>query len=217
MKFLTRSYAAVLVVLLVLADAGGVVHAFRMHSQKDGILALVLPPVGLYRSVESLMHRRPVSDAELVKTAEGRMELRRELRIKEEVWTALLNLIATKKDHMYATTMEEGGGVFDVTVTVPPAGPITLTVQPQTDKNLTISMTDENRDQTPEMLKITKTVDGKPEVHDTPIDKFTSEDSSQFLLAWSLAWGTVAEEQQVKSKSKTMPMEVEVNGEPVGQ
>lgn len=217
MKILTKSSAAVLIILLVLADAGGVVHAFRMHSRKDGILALILPPVGLYRSVESLMHRRPVSDAELVKTAEGRMALRRGFQIKADVWTALLNLIAAQKVHQFRTTMEEDGSVFDITVTVPATGPITLTVQPQNDKSLTISMTDDDRNQTPEMLKITKIVNGKTEVHNTAIDKFSSEDSSQFLLAWSLAWGAVAEDQQTKSKSQAMPMQVEVNGNPIGQ
>ena len=209
-----RPYIIVLMAIFMMADIGGIAHAFRLHGRRDGIIALVLPPYGLYRAVESLRHPRQLDTATMVQTSQGRRELSQGLRIKPDVWTVLLNLITIQSDHSLRTTMDEGGAIYDITVTVPPAGLMTLTIQPKNDKNLTISMTDENRDQTPEMLKIVKTVNGKPEIHDTPIEKFSAEDSSQFLLAWALAWGTIAEERQAAAHPE---LSVQAHGVPMTQ
>ncbi len=193
---LRSPYLLVLLLLLVFADIGGVVHAFRRHGRGDGAIAIVLPPYGLYRAVEALQHPQNLSPEEMAKTDYGRRELAKGLHLKPEVWDGLLRLVNVQKNQTIRSTMEDSGITFDIAVTVPATGAISLTIQPQTDTKLTIGMTDENRDQTPEMLQITKVVDGKPEVHNTEIAKYASEDASQFLLAWTLAWGTIAEEQK---------------------
>ncbi len=201
---LRNPYVLIVLFLLLLADIGGIVHAFRAHGTRDGIIALILPPYGLYRGVESISHRTLTETevAELSQSDDGRRELVQGLQIKPDVWEALLAFIAEHRTHELKTTMEETGGtVYDITATVPPDGPITLTIQSRSNADLTISMTDADRDQRPEMLRIVKQVNGQPEVHDTPIDKYTSADASQFLFAWSLAWGTIAEEQQAKANA----------------
>ncbi len=191
-----RPYVLVVIVLIALADIGGTVHAFRMHGKKDGVIALVLPPYGLYRAVEGILHRAPLTDADmeqLSQTPEGRSALADQLRLKPAVWEALLGYIANDKKQVFTTSMQETGVPFDITANVPAIGPVELTIQGQ-QTDLTIVMVDANRDQEPESLRIIKLVDGKQEIHETPLAKFSTDDSSQFLFAWSLAWGTIAEE-----------------------
>ncbi|MSR86972.1 hypothetical protein EXS70_02255 [Candidatus Peribacteria bacterium] len=200
-RFLSNPYALVVLFLLVVADISGIAHGFRVHGSRDGTIAIVLPPYGIYRAVESLAHPGEIDPVVLAESETGRRTLTAGLEIKPEVWTALLNLIAAQPNHSLTARMEEEGGVnYNITVTVPTTGPILLTVKPeQSIDKLVIEMSDSNRDQTPERIKVTKMVNGKEEVHDTPIEKFSTDDSSQFLLAWSLAWGTIAEEQKAKA------------------
>lgn len=197
LSFIRRPYVIVAIVLLVLADAAGVVHAFRAHGTRDGVIALVLPPYGLYRAVESVIHRSPLTEEDIARmeqTADGRRELFEAFHLRPEIWEVLLDLIGEQKNHAYTTTMDQMGITYDVTATAPPDGPVSITVTTPGNTDLIITMSDENRDQEPEMLKIIKKVDGKTETHDTPIADYSDDDGSQFLLAWSLAWGTIVEE-----------------------
>lgn len=209
----------VLVVLLVLAvvDIGGIIHASREHGPRATAIAIILPPYGLYRAVESLGHARTLTDedvAKLMQSDAGRRSLAGEIQLKPEVWEALINLVTVQKNHEIRTTMVEGGVPYDVTANVPAEQPVTLTIQAQSTPELVITMIDEDRDQTPDTLRIVKQVDGKPEVHVTPLKKYSDDDASQFLLAWSLAWGTIAEEQ--KARVQPPAMNGDVNGVPVG-
>ncbi len=204
LSFLRRPYVLVLIALIALADVSGIIHSFRMHGTKDGVIALALPPYGLYRAAEGVMHQSPFTDADvekLAQTEEGRDALRQALHLKPEVWGALLGFIGNDKNHEFRTSMEETGVPFDITAGVPASGPVTLTVQPRQTPDLTIIMTDEDRNQEPETLTITNMVNGTSEVHDTPIAKYNSDDASQFLFAWSLAWGTIAEELKAQAVS----------------
>ena len=197
LPLLRRPYVLVLIILIILADIGGVVHAFRKHGNTDGTIALVLPPYGLYRAVESVMHQDALTDTDLEllsQTPEGRTSLIGRLRLKPEVWEALLGFISNDMNQEFRTSMHETGVPFDIIATVPAVGPVELTIQGRDTPDLTIIMVDANRDQEPESLRIIKRVDGKDEVHETPLVKFSTDDSSQFLFAWSLAWGTIAEE-----------------------
>ena len=45
-----------LLVTLTVADAVGVVHAYKKHGTLDAIIALSVPPWGIWRGVESLWH-----------------------------------------------------------------------------------------------------------------------------------------------------------------
>jgi hypothetical protein len=145
------------------------------------------------------MNTRPLSDEEigqLAESDEGRRQLAEGYTLRPEVWDALTALIAEQKTHELKTTMEESGVTYNVTMHVEKTGPAILNIQSQIDKTLNIAMIDTDRDQKPETLKITKTVNGKPETHETPIAQFASGDASQFLLAWSLAWGSLAEQER---------------------
>lgn len=192
-------YVVVVALVLLLGDAVGIVHSFRAHDAMDGAIALLVPPYGVYRAVESVAHPKGIDAGVLSQTDEGRRQLTQGLQIKEKVWVALLELVTAQQNSSISTVMHENNGAaYDITVTAPATGALSLLIQPQNDKNMSITMTDANRDQTPETIKITKQVNGSAEVHETPIDKFPSDDASQFLLAWSLAWGTVAEQQQAR-------------------
>ncbi len=199
-SLLRRPYVLVLIVLLVAADIGGVVHAFRAHGRNDGIIALVLPPYGLYRAGESLTHHTSLTDADveaLSKTPEGRGSLTAGLKLKPEVWTALIGMVEAQPSHQIKTTMEETGVPYDITADVEPNGPVTLTIQSRSNTDLEIGMIDMDRDQNPDTMKIVRQVNKKPEVHVTPLSKFSPDDATEFVLAWSLAWGTIADEQKV--------------------
>lgn len=134
--------------------------------------------------------------AEMAQTEDGRREIADSLRIRPEVWSALVELVNAQPTHQLKATMEESGITYDVTAMVAgkDTGPVELLIQSRNDADLKITMIDADRDQSPEMLTITKTANGKVETHETPIEKYSSEDASQFLLAWALAWGTIAEE-----------------------
>ncbi len=207
MKFpsLRNPHVLIPLLLLVLADVGGIVHALRAHGRKDGAIAIVLPPYALYRSIESVRHPEVLDPAAMAKTDAGRRKLRKELQIKPDIWDALIRLVNVQKQNTMHSTMQDSGALFDIAVTVPQTGPISLTIQPRSDPNLTIVMTDADADQTPEILQITKVVNGKPDIYNTEITKYASEDASQFLLAWSLAWGTIAEELKAKVIQPTTP------------
>lgn len=197
LQLLRRPYILVVIGLIVFADAWGVVHAFRAHGAKDGIIALAVPPYGLYRAVESVVHKNTLTDADIARmsqTADGRQELAEGMRLRTDVWETLLALIEEQKTHAVSTTLEEGGRAYDVTATVEETGPVTLTIQGKGSTDLSIDIIDEDRDQEPESLRTTKKVNGKPEVHLSALKSYSSSDSSQFLLAWVLAWGTIAEE-----------------------
>ena len=118
------------------------------------------------------------------------------LKLKSDVWDALLLQVTAQEHNQIRTKMQETGVPYDIIAIVPPTGPVTLTVQSRNDPNLTISMIDTNRDQALDALRIVKKVNGKSAEHMTPIENFSTDDASQFLLAWSLAWGTIAEEQK---------------------
>ncbi len=199
-NFWRNKYVLVVLCLLLVADIGGIVHAFESHGTRNGVIAIVFPPYGLYSIVESVSHPKKMDVATLAKTDEGRREISKGFTIKPNVWVALLEQIAAQKTQSVSTTINEQGIPYDVTATVQATGPVTLTIQPPDNKNITIAMIDENRDQVPEMLKIVKMVDGKAEVHNTPIDKYSSEDASEFLLAWTLSWATIAQEQQAAAQ-----------------
>jgi hypothetical protein len=204
----TGRHALMLGALLLLADIGGIVHSFRMHGVRDGIVAIVLPPLALYRSVESLGHRSMLTEADvktMVESDSGRREIAAGLVLKPEVWSGLLALVSVQESHMISSTMQELGTVFSVTVSTGKTGPVTLSIRGENEKDLLISMVDDNRDQTPEVLRIVRTVNGKPEEHVTPLEQFSSDESSQFLLAWRLAWGTIAEEQKARAQGTSAP------------
>lgn len=191
------SYVIAIVLLMLTADGWGVSHAFRMHGKNDGVVALVLPPYGLYRAAEATTHRKPLTDDDMERlslTENGRDVLTRQLRLEPQVWDALLGLIGNDLKHEFRTTMKETGAPFEITANVPDAGPVELVIQGGDNPDLKIVMSDADRDQQPETLTITKMTQGKQEVRETPIAKYNSDDSSQFFFAWALAWGTIAEE-----------------------
>ncbi len=194
-----RPYASILLAILLAADAGGVVHAFRRHGWRDGTIALVFPPYGVYRGTEALMHRADLTENEAVALSgsdSGRRGLSADLQLTKTAWTSLLALIESQPQHEMRSSMQESSTVYDIVATAEPGGPATLTIRNTADKNLTIALLDPKRTQTPETVVITKKVKGADEIHTTPLAKFSSDDASQFLLAWSLAWGTLAQEHQ---------------------
>ncbi|NOS67685.1 MAG: hypothetical protein HOO67_04960 [Candidatus Peribacteraceae bacterium] len=195
--WLRRPYILVLLVLLLGLDAWGAVHAFRSHGNTDGIIAVAVPPYGLYRGVESAVHKKQLTDADIQRLSqsdEGRLELAQGMHLQPDVWETLLALIAEQKTHAISTVMEEAGMEYDITAAVEETGPVTLTIRGKEATELSIDMIDEDRDQEPESLRITKQVSGKPDIHLTALSDYDAGDSSQFLLAWALAWGTIADE-----------------------
>jgi hypothetical protein len=196
--FLRRPYVLAAIALIVLADAAGVFHAYKSHGAKDGSIALIAPPYGLYRSVEWVMHKRQLTEEEIVQLSQspdGRLELAANMMLKQKVWELLTALIAEQKTKSYSTIMEEGGVSYDITAVSSATGSIQLSIRGRDTTGLSVEMIDEDRDQEPETLLITREEAGKkPEVHTTPLARYGIEESSQFLLAWSLAWGTIAEE-----------------------
>lgn len=203
LSFWRNKYVLVVLCLLLVADIGGILHIFRTLGTRNGIIAIVFPPYGIYNVVGLVTQPRKVDVEALAKTDEGRRELTKEFTIKPNVWVALLEQIAAQDTHSVTTTISEQGIPYDVTASVQATGPVTLTIQPPDNKNITITMIDENRDQVPEMLKIVKMVDGKAEVHNTPIDKYSSDDASEFLLAWTLSWATIAQEQKAAAQAES--------------
>ncbi|MBI2636297.1 hypothetical protein HYW84_03150 [Candidatus Peregrinibacteria bacterium] len=194
---LRRPYILALAVLIVLSDAVGVVHSYRMHGKKDMMIAVALPPYGVYRAAEAVTHRKPLTDDDIERlshTRDGRDMLTRQLRLSPAVWNALLGLIGNDLKHEFRTTMKEADVPFTITANVPDSGPVGLMVQGGGDPDFKIVMSDADRDQRPEKLTITKMMEGKPEVRETTIEEYNPDDASQFLFAWALAWGTIAEE-----------------------
>ncbi len=200
--FQRHPYAIVLLILLLLSDIGGVLHAFRMHGARDGVIALVLPPYGLYRGVEALTHKTMLTEADavqLTETDDGRRSLSHTLTLTNTAWKALLKFIESQPGHMLKSTMKEGGTTYNVTLDVQPKnGPVTITIETQTNAALTIAMIDTTRSQQPDIIRTTKHIKNLDDVHTTPLAKFSSEDGSQFLLAWSLALGTIVQEHQAE-------------------
>ena len=155
------------------------------------------------------MHRKTLTDADidvLVQTDAGRRTVAEGFHLIPVVWSTLLDLIMVQKTHSINATVTQQGVTYAVMATVPSSdGPVSLSVQSELQKEMTITMIDVDRDQQPDMLHIVKMVKGKPEVHDTPLERFSSDDASQFLLAWSLAWGTIAQEQRARVAQPTSP------------
>lgn len=200
-SLLRRPYVVLIALLLLAADVGGIVHAFRRHGSRDGVIALALPPYGLYRAGEATGHPRIIGREEAVTLAQsddGRRTLAAHFRLKPKVWEGLLDLVMRQKNHQLQTVLDEGGMLYDATATVPPEGPVELTITTQGKTNLTITVIDADRDQKPDTLRVVKQVNGKPETREAALDTYTSDESSQFLLAWALTWGTIAEEQKAK-------------------
>lgn len=195
--FLRRPYFLALTALIVLSDAAGVVHSYRMHGKKDMMIAIAFPPYGVYRAVEAAVHRKPLTDDDVERlshTRDGRDMLTGKLRLSPAVWNALLGLIGNDLKHEFRTTMNEADVPFTITANVPDSGPVGLMVQGGGDPNFKIVMSDADRDQRPEKLTITKMMEGKPETRETTIEEYNPDDASQFFFAWALAWGTIAEE-----------------------
>lgn len=213
-SLLRRPYVVLIALLLLAADVGGIVHAFRRHGTRDGVIALALPPYGLYRAGEALGHPRVIGREEAVELAQsddGRRTLATHFRLKPKVWGGLLDLVMRQKNHQLQTVLDEGGMLYDATATVPPEGPVELTITTQGKTDLTITVIDADRDQKPDALRVVKQVNGKPETHEAALDTYTSDEASQFLLAWALTWGTIAEEQ--KAAATQPPMNVNLVAE----
>lgn len=173
-------------------------HAWRAHGKLDAAIALILPPYGVYRGIEGMVGHRQMTDediATIAETEDGRRALSAQLLLKPEVWTAVLAGIEREPTHEHRTTMEESGQQIEVYATVSAQGPATVSiVSPGGQEGLLLTIVDADRDQSPEAVRIRKTVNGVQSEQETALTSFTTADASQFQLAWSLAWGQIAQE-----------------------
>ena len=178
----------------VILEIAGLSHAFRVHGRKDGTIALVLPPYAFYRAVESLGHTTLQDPSIMAESDDGRRELSAEVTLPEAEWQRIIAELEERKTHSRSFVMREAGTAYSATAEVVPGGAAVLTSKGPKKDDAEMKMTDEDRDQTPETLTITKTVDGKREPVTFPLAAFQNGEESQFLLAWSIAWAQLARE-----------------------
>lgn len=181
-----------LIAVAVVLEIAGLGHAFRVHGKKDGTIALIVPPVAWYRAIESLRHRGALDAATMAESDRGRRSLSAEITLPDAEWRAVLADIESRPDHRLTFTMNEAGTAYAATALVVPGSGATLTIRGPQKDDADMTMTDSDRDQTPEWLTITKTVDGMREPNTFPLTAFQNGEESQFLLAWSIAWAQIA-------------------------